>query len=739
MNNSNLKLAEQHGWIGPFPCKPTVTDMSLWMSFGPSSPPKKVQARAKRKSSLTEEWISASIANTFSTYQVQVLTFSGLEPNTEYQYEVIVDSDIWVGEGLCKDDFIFKTLPDKGDFETVFMSCHGIEAYEKAADTNIGNTWEMWKRLNNAITERDNIRLGILGGDQVYMDDTFTEDISNFDPKNPELTRRMIYDAYLKYWGTPEYRRVMVKLPCYLMWDDHDIIDGWGSRKEQLNISNSDRIKEFIFQKIFKVRNFTKMEKWRHYGSHLFVAFDEMQASRNPTAMKSGVSSFIKNQGEAAILALDMRRERGTKEDDGSLQILSASHQIAIDEAAEKLTDCSSVFIVSPVTLARMSGKIEFILGSISNFMWQLGSFLSYRKSPLRVGYWSFLFLVGYWILYSESEKLPGVLQALSLMIFLLAITIFNHKNINEYFPNTGKQIKAVSYTISAILFGYGMNKLLPHFNDGIPSFEALSTVAHLKFHELDSVIGSGLSVLVILYFTLSNWSKFNTVLKSRFTDKKSLATCRGWITKFGIAALVTLSIFNWWRGLPGIETTVENLVLLIPYALLGICVFIFFLMALLEGMGVVDTIAGLNDDVMDAWSAPEHARSLKWFRNLILKLSDEGRRKVYLLCGDIHTGGLSEISFKMSEREGDKFNLYQITSSPVSYVTMPALVEKITSGVGTVPLKESQKKDAPLICEFTNVFFRSQRNFVILKPENGNLNVSYYFEDLEKPVVYIL
>ncbi len=734
-----IDFSNSKNWLGPFPCKPAENQMSLWMSFGPKSPAKNVLAKARLKKEHDSPWIQATVTEIFSNYNVQILTFNTLAADSEYIYEVTVDGNIWIGEDLTPDDFFFRTFSsNNNETEIVFMSCHGVEAYEKDPKTNSKDTWNMWSRLRTTLKGNTNIRLGILGGDQVYMDETFGEDLSNFQIEEPEITKLMVYQTYLKYWGNSDYRRVMIQLPCYLMWDDHDIIDGWGSRNEQLKTTTPDAIKEFLYQKFLRRKFNTKKEKWRHYGSYLFTAFDEMQASRNPPTIPESCSTFLKKIGSNAILSLDMRRERGENQETGNPQILSKKHRDAIDAKIKNLNDCENIFIVSPVTLARMSGKIEFLLGSISNFMWKLGSHLTYRKSPARVAYWSVLFLAGYWALYTESERLPGVIQAATLFIFLIFMTVFNSKNLQEFFPNKGKSIRNFLFVISIALSVYIAWKTLPFIKNEERSLRDLLSIANLKIHEIDSAIGAGLSLIVIFYFSILNWSKTNKYLKKIHKDKDSLAKTRKLMLSLGVGILVFLAIFNWWRGLPGLETSFENIILLAPYALLGICVLICFLMAVFEGMGVVDTIAGLNDDVMDAWSSPEHVESLKWFLNLIFKLSNNGQRKIFLLCGDIHTGGLSEISFQ-NEYSNKKTSLFQITSSPMSYVTMPALVEKITSGVGKVPLKESQKLEAPTICEFTNIFFRSQRNYVVLKHINKELQVSYYFEDLEVPVKHII
>lgn len=735
-------LTKQKEWLGPFPCKPSRNSMSIWMAFGPHlDTEKKVSVQAKKIEA--KDWIhSIKEENQLSTYGVQIHRFENLEPNTKYQYVVYVDDELWIGENLDASDFVFTTFPVvEDDIDIVMMSCHGIEAYEKDSKTNTADTWEMWRRLNQLISDSEKCYLGILGGDQVYMDDTFQVDISKFDPKKPNDMKKLIYKTYQKYWSTPEYRKVMVKLPCYLMWDDHDIIDGWGSRTEQFKETFLDKGTEFVAHKIFRFKYITRKEKWRHYGALLFQAFDEMQSCRNPARIpNANTSSFLAKLGQTAIIALDMRRERGMQDVKGDeFQILSKTHMDAIDAAVEDLENIKDIYIVSPVTLARMSGKMEFLLGSISNFMWQLGVWFGYGKSPFRVAYWASIFLAGYWALYSESINLPGVFQSFVLGAFLLFLLLGNTKNFSKFFPNSGNTIMSVIGGVILLLFGHVFFKIYPYVNGTDWSLTSILKIAQIDFKSEDSRIGTYLSLASIFYLSFIKWSFPNKLIKKKVgKNKESLSKIHSYLLVGSFLILLPLMVFNWWRGLPGLETKLENVLLLIPFALLGIATFFAFLMSILEGMGVIDEVAGLNDDVLDAWSATEHVNSLKWFKKLILKLSNNGLRRVHLLCGDIHTGGLSEIT--LGEKNDPKaFKFFQITSSPISYVTMPALVEKITSGVGNVPLTESRKKGALQIGEFNNLYFRSQRNFVILKTNQSSLEVAFYFEDLKQPIKHIL
>jgi hypothetical protein len=161
----------------------------------------------------------------------------------------------------------------------------------------------------------------------------------------------------------------------------------------------------------------------------------------------------------------------------------------------------------------------------------------------------------------------------------------------------------------------------------------------------------------------------------------------------------------------------------------LFLLLFIFsFLMIILEATGFLDELAGLDDDINDAWSSEINARELHWLAIQINQLLG-ARKKVVILSGDIHTGGLTYLNF-------DKGIVSQVTSSPISCNPMSPLVERLTSGFNKIQLPE---KDS--VCEAENIFFKCKRNFVLCKTYTENskkrVDVEFYFENFYKPIKF--
>src|SRR3546814_4580134 len=84
----------------------------------------------------------------------------------------------------------------------------------------------------------------LMGGAQVYAD-CIWETVPSMqacaglefgEGNKAEATDEMIgelerfyFDLYVSRWSQPEVRPMLASMPSIMMWDDHDLIDGWGS------------------------------------------------------------------------------------------------------------------------------------------------------------------------------------------------------------------------------------------------------------------------------------------------------------------------------------------------------------------------------------------------------------------------------------------------------------------------------------------------------------------------------
>lgn len=172
-----------------------------------------------------------------------VVPVEGLDPDTEYCYAVFgANQDR--GRIIIGRDYKnrFRTIPDEaGAFSFGFYSCHMPYKVSLFGKTSVVNE-HMWDCLNEVLDrhyERD-LRFVIAGGDQVYTDGVKTLDIWKYLNATMHKSGGDVFpsyedmvswyrDIYHGYWGFPGVRRAFAVYPTYMIWDDHEIGDGWGS------------------------------------------------------------------------------------------------------------------------------------------------------------------------------------------------------------------------------------------------------------------------------------------------------------------------------------------------------------------------------------------------------------------------------------------------------------------------------------------------------------------------------
>lgn len=195
--------------------------------------------------------------------------------------------------GLDASDLYFWTLPEDGygrQLDFLLMSCHHPET--KKEDGFKG--FAVWHQIPEIIKDEQNanVRFAILAGDQVYADDVEAKVLKERDAgKRQEL----YLGIYKKFWDNIDYRKVLCRVPAVLMWDDHDITDGWGSREDSYSAKDPEEFSD----------------EWRNLFGTAKEMFRIMQASRNPDPLsknfENGFDTCFK-VGKAGFLVADLRR-----------------------------------------------------------------------------------------------------------------------------------------------------------------------------------------------------------------------------------------------------------------------------------------------------------------------------------------------------------------------------------------------------------------------------------------------
>lgn len=404
-------------YLGPFVGHTTETTSKIWMFS---------EYHLDLFISLHEESISIPVVNqiTFTKDRLftGITTFTDLKPNTKYQYKIWKDLNCSIPlelYGLNESDLKFRTLPQEWEptkyrYDFLLLSCNNPD---KSVDPKTQKDgYEVWGQLPAIIqnstdnTKDHHVLFAIMGGDQVYADDWKGRLLT---AKSTE-DRVLIYiEIYKHFWCDLRYRKVLAGLPSYLMWDDHDIMDGWGSE-----ISSFKRDIKNNLTSEFK-------EEWNEMFLSAKSAFKEFQVSRNPerNSITIGFDCFFR-VGPLGFFMADLRSHRNiveqrfwTKE-----QFNQLKHWI--DENKKTM---EVLFFVSPVVFAHGAPKIESgVLKHWPSILKFLGFSLGlHQKLPLLVLLSKIAVVVGLFSFYVFEPHL-FVLScfAIPLLIFLIGKSV---------------------------------------------------------------------------------------------------------------------------------------------------------------------------------------------------------------------------------------------------------------------------------------------------------------------------
>lgn len=230
----------------------------------------------------------------------------GLLPLTRYRYRIshVSDGEL-IGEGH------FETAPERpadtpDRFSVAVMSCN--QPFSKEGRIVI-SAREMLTALGHCL-ETHNVKIVFMVGDQMYSD--LPEHLSLFNPRyfarvrpsgrtriqdcTPDEVRRLYHERYRVFWALPEFRFIQAHYPCYMIFDDHDVVDNWGSRLTHL------------------------AEEWQSVGMGARLACFDYQSSRILPLSDTLPEDFhfSSSYGHTAFFVFDLRSTRRPG-DDGQL------------------------------------------------------------------------------------------------------------------------------------------------------------------------------------------------------------------------------------------------------------------------------------------------------------------------------------------------------------------------------------------------------------------------------------
>lgn len=198
-----------------------------------------------------------------------------------------------------------------------YASCNGFSDLKLLTTTD--NPYHLWQKM--ADEHRFNpFSILIMGGDQIYADAIWSvvpslkawNDLGRDTKINRTATKtmqaqidRFYSELYLERWNKPEVAHMLASIPSVMMWDDHDIFDGWGSYP--MDIQQCP-----VYQAIFN-------------GAKAYFELLQLRGLHNTSLLSQGQAapkhySFGFSFRHYHLLALDNRSERTLT------QVMSPSH-----------------------------------------------------------------------------------------------------------------------------------------------------------------------------------------------------------------------------------------------------------------------------------------------------------------------------------------------------------------------------------------------------------------------------
>lgn len=199
-------------------------------------------------------------------------------------------------------------VPDPGESPRIaYGACNGFS--DPKAMKSVASKNDRWEHLlqQHALGA---YHLLLLGGDQVYADEIWKSngplyewtELSKKKRLEKAWTKRLRDEVdkfycklYLTRWVQPPVYNALTSIPTVVMWDDHDIFDGWGSYEEDLHQCP-------VYQGVFEIAR----SYFRIFQQQLADGETHPAAIPEQSAFNMGFAGL----GKIALLVLDLRSER---------------------------------------------------------------------------------------------------------------------------------------------------------------------------------------------------------------------------------------------------------------------------------------------------------------------------------------------------------------------------------------------------------------------------------------------
>jgi len=293
-----------------------------------------------------------------------IATVTGLQPDLRYRYRVVR-----AGRFVQGAEGSFRTLPPPSSMTNLLfcvISCNGAE--QDGA----------WRQFSDFV-DRSQPSFIVMMGDQIYMDEDKPDIFEDHFHSDSATRRRAMADKYRLNWSRDVVRQILANVPIYMVWDDHDIRDGWGSlASDSPTMAALHPRGAEIFRASTAFFEDARDVYWHFQGCHnplpgdyrdpLFPAlpdpaFPNYIGGPLPHGVRRGMP-FVFRCGRVMLLVLDSRGERDVFRKD--YPILGARQWAFIDDVFAHLppdVDALAVVTATPIASQDPDGQTQRLMG----------------------------------------------------------------------------------------------------------------------------------------------------------------------------------------------------------------------------------------------------------------------------------------------------------------------------------------------------------------------------------------
>jgi len=275
----------------------------------------------------------------------------GLRPDWRYRYNVLRR-----GRSVSGARGTFRTMPLPGSMASLLVCVISCSTTHYLG---------LWPRFAQFV-EHAKPHFVLMVGDQLYVDEDLPDVFRDHLESKRDVRRRALAEKYRANWMRVPVRKLMANVPVYMMWDDHDIRDGFGSMAAE---SPTLRAKyprgESIFLKNNAFFEDARDAYWHFQGCRNPRSVPgEALVSDPPSAGERKAMPFTFRCGRLAVLVIDSRGARDVFR--AEFPALGADQWTFIQETIDNLpSDVEALAIVTPTPIASMdaNGQVQRLLG----------------------------------------------------------------------------------------------------------------------------------------------------------------------------------------------------------------------------------------------------------------------------------------------------------------------------------------------------------------------------------------